>query len=97
VASEEIGILLSRAEELMERLGATADPELRRLSRQTEAALDSVRTAIAERGAQIGEQAGELVERGGVYVRERPWTSVGVAALCLLVIGLLTGRVVMSD
>jgi ElaB/YqjD/DUF883 family membrane-anchored ribosome-binding protein len=90
-------ILLARVEDLVERLGAAAVPEVRRLSRQTGAALASVRAAIADRGARLGEQAGELVERGGNYVRERPWPSLGIAALCLLAIGLWTGRAVTSD
>jgi ElaB/YqjD/DUF883 family membrane-anchored ribosome-binding protein len=97
VANEEIRILLSAVEDLIERLRATADPELRRLSKQTEAALDTVRAAIAESGGQLRDQAAELAERGGTYVRERPWASLGLAAVCLLAIGLWTGRAVMSD
>lgn len=97
VANEEVRLLISTVEDLVERLAVTADPELMRLRKQTEAALASVKATVTDSGAQLRDQASDLVEWGGAYVRERPWTSLGVAALCLLAIGLWTGRAVMSD
>jgi ElaB/YqjD/DUF883 family membrane-anchored ribosome-binding protein len=46
---------------------------------------------------QLRDQAVELAERGDAYVREHPWTSVGVTALCVLAIGLWTGRALVSE
>jgi ElaB/YqjD/DUF883 family membrane-anchored ribosome-binding protein len=97
VASEEVRVLVSTVEDLIERLETAADPELVRLRQQTEAALATAKAAIGERGAQLRDRAGDLAEWGQTYVRERPWTSVGVAVLCLLAIGLWTGRAVMSE
>jgi|SRR5215469_13190979 len=97
VLNEEIRILISRVEDLLQRLGTAADPELRRLRKQTEAALASVKATLAEGGAQLRDQAAELAERGDAYVRERPWSSVGVAVLCALAIGWWIGRAAMSD
>jgi ElaB/YqjD/DUF883 family membrane-anchored ribosome-binding protein len=92
VADEEVRILMSTVEELVERLRTAADPELKRLREQTEEALDSAKAAVTESGAQWLDQAGDLAERGGAYVRERPWTSMGIAALCVLAVGVWAGR-----
>jgi ElaB/YqjD/DUF883 family membrane-anchored ribosome-binding protein len=97
VAAEEIRILIAAAEHLVARLAKAADPELIRLRRQTEAALAGAQAALAESGALLRDQATELAERGEAYVRQRPWTSISVAALCVLAIGLWTGRALTSD
>lgn len=97
VASEEVRVLISTVEDLIERLEMATDPELTRVRQQTEAALVNAKAAIGERGAQLRDQAGDLTEWGQTYVRERPWTSVGVAALCVLAIGWWAGRAVMSE
>lgn len=92
VANEEVRILISTVEDLLERLRTAADPELKQLREKTEEALDSAKDAVTESGAQWLDQAGDLAERGGAYVRERPWTAMGVAALCVLALGVWTGR-----
>jgi ElaB/YqjD/DUF883 family membrane-anchored ribosome-binding protein len=92
VANEELRILISTVEDLLACLRTATDPELKQLREQTEEALDSAKTAITESGAQWLDQAGDLAERGGAYMRERPWTAMGVAALCVLAVGMWTGR-----
>src|ERR1700751_5058644 len=89
VANEEVRMLISTVDDLIERLTATADPELRRPRTGTEKALASARDAVAEGGARALDRAQEL---GEAYIRERPWRSLGVVALCVLAIGLWTGR-----
>jgi len=97
VADEEVRILISTVQDLVEQLGTAADPELTRLRKQTEVALERARAAIVESGAQMHGQVSELAKRSEAYVREYPWTSLGLAALCVLAVGLWTGRTVMSD
>jgi ElaB/YqjD/DUF883 family membrane-anchored ribosome-binding protein len=94
VVNEEVRLLISTVDDLVERLRASADPELRRLRTQTEEALAGARDALAEGGSQALDRAQEL---GESYIRERPWTSLGLVALCVLAIGWWTGRAVMSD
>jgi len=96
-ADEEVQILISSVEDLIERLGKIADPELRRLRTQTEAALVAARAALAEGSAQALDRAQTLAEQGDAYVRERPWSSVGVAALCVLALGVWAGRAMTTD
>ncbi len=97
VVGEELRILISRVEDLVDRLGKAADPELRRLRKQAEVALANAKAAIGEGGSQLGDQVRELAEHGQEYVRRRPLTSLGLVALGMLAIGLLTSRSMMSD
>ena len=93
VANEELRILISTVQDLVDRLEAAADPELKRLRKQAEAALGRAKAALGEGGAQLGEQAQQLSVQGQQYVRRRRlFTSVGVVALGMLAIGLVTGR-----
>ncbi len=97
VVGEELRILISRVEDLVERLGKAADPELRRLRKQAEIALSNARAAIGEGGSQFGERVRALAEHGQEHVRRRPLTSLGLVALGMLAIGLLMSRSMMSD
>lgn len=104
VVNAEMRILINTVEDLVARLAKSADPELTRLRRQTEAALAgakdalaSAKDALADGGAQLRDQASELAERGDAYVRERPWTSLSLVALGVLAIGLWTGRALTSE
>lgn len=97
VANEEMRILIATAQDLVDRLETAADPELKRLRKQAEAALARARAAIGEGGARLGEQARQLAEHGQRRVRRRPLTSLGVVALGMLAIGLVTGRAMATD
>jgi ElaB/YqjD/DUF883 family membrane-anchored ribosome-binding protein len=97
VANEELRILMSTVQDLVDRLGTAADPEMKRLRKQAEAALARARAAIGESGAQLGDRARQFADQGQEYVRRRPLTSVGAVALCMLAIGFLTGRAMAAD
>ena len=97
VANEELKNLISTLEDLVGRLGEAGDPEVKRLRKQAETALANARTALAEGGAQLAERAQVLVRQGERYVHRRPWTSLGLVALCMLAVGLLSGRSIWSD
>jgi len=90
VANEELRILMASVEDLVERLSTAADPELKRLRRQAETALANAKSAVD--GSQLGAQARQLAEQGQRYVRRRPLTALGFVALCMLAVGVLTGR-----
>jgi len=92
VANEEVRILIGTVEDLIERAATAADPELTRLRAQTEAALAGAKAALADGSAQVRDQAVEFAKQGKDYLRERPLTAVGLAALCVLAIGLWAGR-----
>jgi ElaB/YqjD/DUF883 family membrane-anchored ribosome-binding protein len=97
VANEELRILMCNVQDLVDRLDAGADPELRRLRKQAEAALTRARAALGEGGAVLGEHARQLAKQGQRHVRRRPLTSLGAVALGMLAIGLVTGRAMTTD
>src|SRR5215831_6567475 len=97
VANEELRILMSTVQDLINRLGTAADPELKRLRKRAEASLARARAAIGDGRAQLGDQARQLAEQGQVYVRRRPLTSVAIVALGMLAIGLVTGRALAPE
>jgi ElaB/YqjD/DUF883 family membrane-anchored ribosome-binding protein len=97
VASEELRILMSTVQDLVDRLDRAADPDLKRLRERAEAALARARAVVGEGGAVLGAQAQQLAERGQRYVRRRPLTSLGLVAVGMLAIGLLTGRSMATD
>ena len=90
VANEELRILISSVEDLVERLSSAADPELKRLRRQAQAALANAKAAVG--GPQLSQRTRELAARGQQYVRSRPLPALGVVALCMLAVGVWTGR-----
>jgi ElaB/YqjD/DUF883 family membrane-anchored ribosome-binding protein len=97
VASAELRNLIGSVEDLVERLGTAADPELKQLRKRAEGALANARSAIAQGRTQLGEHAGDLLERGQDYVRRRPAASLGLVALGVLALGVLAGRSMMDD
>jgi len=97
VASEELRILMSRVEDLVDRLGSDADPELKRLRKRAETALSNARTAVAEGGAQLTSQVRDIAAQGQAYVRRQPLASAGLVALGMLAIGLWASRAMRSD
>jgi len=97
VASEELRILISRMEDLIERLGVAADPELKQLRKRAETALSNARSALARGGAQLRDQMSDLSDQGQQYVRARPVLSLGVVAVGMLALGLLASRSLPSD
>jgi ElaB/YqjD/DUF883 family membrane-anchored ribosome-binding protein len=97
VANEELRILMSTVQDLVDRLDTATDPELRRLRKQADVALTRAKAVLGEGGAVLGKQARQLAEQGQRYVRRRPLSSLGVVAFGMLAIGLLTGRAMATD
>src|SRR5690349_4352804 len=86
VANEELRNLIASVEDLVERLGTAADPELKQLRKRAEVALGNARAAIAQGGAQLSEQVRDIAAQGQEYVRRRPLTSLGLVGLGMLAI-----------
>ena len=97
VANEELRILMSTVQDLIDRIGTSADPELKRLRQQAQATLARASAALGDGGAQLRDQARQLAGQGQKYVRRRPLTSVGIVALGMLAIGLVAGRALAPE
>jgi ElaB/YqjD/DUF883 family membrane-anchored ribosome-binding protein len=84
--------LVAEVEELMERVGHSADPEIGRVRARVESAVAATRRSLADGFHGLEDRASETIDAGDRYVRERPWPAIGVAALTGLALGILVSR-----
>jgi ElaB/YqjD/DUF883 family membrane-anchored ribosome-binding protein len=91
-AGEEVQNLIADVEDLIDRVGDAADPELRRLRSKVAAAVASTKSSIADGAEVVQRQARETFEIGDRYVHNRPWEAIGIAALAGLAVGFLASR-----
>lgn len=91
-AGEEVQNLIADVEDLIDRVGDAADPEIRRLRSKVAAALATTKKSIAEGVEQVQGQAKQAIDASDQYVRNRPWEAIGIAALAGLAVGFLVAR-----
>lgn len=87
--------LKSLADTLEEVLSSSSDKskeELSKLRGKAERALKESRTRLGETGDAIAEQTRVAAARADDYVRENPWTGVGIGAAVGVVLGVLLSR-----
>jgi ElaB/YqjD/DUF883 family membrane-anchored ribosome-binding protein len=91
-AGEEVQNLIADVEDLIDRVGDAADPEIRRLRSKVTAALATTKKSIAEGVEQVQGQAKQAIDASDQYVRNQPWEAIGIAALAGLAVGFLLAR-----
>ena len=91
-AGEEVQNLIADVEDLIDRVGDAADPEIRRLRSKVAAALAITKKSIAEGVEQVQGQAKQAIDASDQYVRNQPWEAIGIAALAGLAVGFLVAR-----
>lgn len=90
--SEHFQDLMTDVQTLLSRVAHVADPEIARLRAKVEHSLAAARSTSVSRLAQVRRRAIDVVSAGDDYVRDRPWQSIGIAALAGIVVGVLVGR-----
>lgn len=92
-ASEEVQNLISDVEDLIDRVGDAADPEIKRLRSKVAAAVASTRRSFASGAEQVQRQAKQAFDASDRYVHNQPWEAIGIAALAGIAVGfLVSGR-----
>jgi ElaB/YqjD/DUF883 family membrane-anchored ribosome-binding protein len=91
-SSAEIRNLTADVQDLLSRLAHVADPEITRLRAKVERALATAKRTLADGTDRVQRQAKNAMTVGDLYVRDRPWQAVGVAAAAGLVVGFLVAR-----
>ena len=66
--------------------------ELDSLKKKAQAALQNSRVRLAEGKEQVIQQTKEIAGRADNYVKENPWTGVGIGAAVGVVLGVLLTR-----
>ena len=87
--------LKSLADTLEEVLSSSADKskdEVSKLRSKAEKALKESRYRLGETGDVLAKQTREAAARADEYVRDNPWTGVGIGAAVGVVLGVLLTR-----
>ncbi len=88
--SEEFASLLADAEQLARRAGRLTDVELARVRAIIEDGLRLARSSAAQGVARIGARGRQVATAADDYVRERPWTAIGIAAAVGVLIAVMS-------
>lgn len=81
----DVRILASDVEELLKATATQAGERIAEVRARTQAAIVNARTVAIEQSRQTARATDQ-------YVRQNPWTAIGISAGVGLLVGLLIGR-----
>ena len=84
---EELQAFLSDVEDLVKRVANISDADIARVRVRVANALNDMRRVAADSAGTMRDRARVAMDATDDYVRERPWTVVGLAAAFGLIIG----------
>lgn len=88
----DLRLVVADAEELLRTTAGQAGEGAAELRARVQASLANARDGLAQAQEAALERARAAGRAADDYVHENPWRSIGVAAACGLVVGLLIGR-----
>ena len=88
----ELKSLADTLEEVLSTSGDKSKEELSKLRSKAESALKDSRYRLGETGDALAKQTREAAARADEYVRDNPWTGVGIGAAVGVVLGVLLTR-----
>ncbi len=88
----DIKMLVQDAEELMKATAAETGDKVVELRRRLQQTVNEVKPNIATLETAVSRQVTSAVTCTDTYVRDNPWTAMGISAGVGLVIGLLVSR-----
>lgn len=88
----ELKNLADTLEEVLSTSTEKSKTELDKLRSKAQSALKDTRSCLGDSGDRIAQTTREAAERTDIYVRDNPWTSVGVGAAVGVVLGVLLTR-----
>ena len=88
----ELSNFFDDVEELIARATHTKDEDMAKIRSKVEASLLSARDATTRTAQRIQDRVTEAASSTDDYVRDRPWTMIGIAALVGLVVGVAIQR-----
>ncbi|RKQ40389.1 YqjD family protein [Enterobacter sp. R1(2018)] len=88
----ELKSLADTLEEVLSASTGKSKSELEKLRGKAEKALKESRSRLGETSDAIVKQTRETAEKAEDYVRENPWTGVGIGAAIGVVLGVLMTR-----
>ena len=88
----ELKSLADTLESVLNTAESKSKEEVDSLKKKAQAALENSRTRLAEGKEQVVQQTKEIAGKADNYVRENPWTGVGIGAAVGVVLGVLLAR-----
>jgi ElaB/YqjD/DUF883 family membrane-anchored ribosome-binding protein len=88
----DLRMVLEDAEELLRATAGQAGEKVSEARARAEESIRMARAALGEMGDEAFERTREAVASADDYVRDNPWTAVGIAAAIGLVVGMLLAR-----
>lgn len=88
----ELKSLADTLEEVLSSSGDKSKEELSKIRSKAERALKESRNRLGETSDVIAQQTREAAAKADNYVRENPWTGVGIGAAVGVVLGVLLSR-----
>ena len=88
----ELKSLADTLESVLNTAESKSKEEVDSLKKKAQAALENSRTRLAEGKEQVVQQTKEIAGKADNYVRENPWTGVGIGAAVGVVLGFLLAR-----
>ena len=88
----DIKVLIEDAEELLKATANQAGEKVAAVRERIEQSLHEGKRSLAETESRLFDESKEAAKAADAYVRENPWTAVGMAAGIGLVLGLLIRR-----
>ena len=86
-ASDELRAFLADVEDLVKRVGNVTDADVARARAKVVGALGDVRRIASDSTDSLRERARAVAGQADDYVRDRPWTAIGLAAAVGLIVG----------
>ncbi|PHM31259.1 DUF883 family protein [Xenorhabdus innexi] len=88
----ELQSLADTLEEVLNSSGDQSKAELEKIRNKAEKMLKDARTVISDAGDKLTGQTKEIAGRADSYVRDNPWTGIGIGAAVGIVLGVLLAR-----
>lgn len=88
----ELKSLADTLESVLDTAENKSKEEVASLKKKAQAALENSRYRLAEGKEQVVQQTKEIAGKADNYVRENPWTGIGIGAAVGVVLGVLLAR-----
>lgn len=88
----ELRSLADSLEAMLNDTGNKSKEEIESLKSKAQDALCSSRAKLSQASERITEQTKEIAGRADNYVRENPWTGIGIGAAVGVVLGVLLAK-----
>ncbi|MDC9623326.1 YqjD family protein [Xenorhabdus sp. XENO-7] len=88
----ELQSLADTLEEVLNSSGDKSKAELEKLRSKAEKTLKDARVTLSDASDKLVDQTKEIAGRADNYVRDNPWTSIGIGAAVGAVLGILLAK-----